>query len=531
MFRSPNRRAERGGELIVDQMAVQGGHWQSNPAHMRAIDAASMRAHASRGDLYLLIEAPLGATLTRELCDELITTIVQTYYGLRGSTTRGLREALLSVNNLLFERNLRADSQHRSVAGISCVVMRDGDIYIAQLGPALVCVASEGVLTRYPSESIWLQSRDPSSFDMKRQPPLGLRRDVEPDLYHSGFGPGALLLLASTSLLQLASDRGLAELARDSDPQVMRQTLEQLAAGGDLSAMIVSWPDEASTASAAEQIPRSGALGAEGQGPPPDLPSSVAEDYAHVSPPWEGEPAPSHMANVDETTAGSVDELPSSQEEEEDSLAYAPPTMAEETARTAAAPRPREPLIDLEGLRDTISEGAERLREGTEEVLQRVLPDELPERPVVRRSPSQRMSLSGRALVSIALAIPLLMLFIVLMTRAQYERVREGQFTKLQSLAQARYDSAMRMQDRTLMRQELYEALAKVREGQMIQPGDETLGALERNILHRLDEVDVVTRIYHYWRLYEFDEAAVAAQSLSDSSRIVIRGVDVFLLN
>ncbi|MBN1401470.1 MAG: hypothetical protein JXA74_11575, partial [Anaerolineae bacterium] len=29
----------------------------------------------------------------------------------------------------------------------------------------------------------------------------------------------------------------------------------------------------------------------------------------------------------------------------------------------------------------------------------------------------------------------------------------------------------------------------------------------------------------------EFDEAAVAAQSLSDSSRIVIRGVDVFLLN
>ncbi|MFH1086476.1 MAG: hypothetical protein V1772_12035, partial [Chloroflexota bacterium] len=203
-----------------------------------------------------------------------------------------------------------------------------------------------------------------------------------------------------------------------------------------------------------------------------------------------------------------------------------PPTEAEADQRTtdegqsAAAARP-----SLGDLRDTLTDGAERLREGAEGLLQRVRPER---DAVARRSYARELSLSARALVAIALAIPLVTLVLVVLTRLQYERARDEQFRSLQTLAQARYDSATRMSDRALQREELYRALDKVSEGQKFSPTDETLDALERTILHKLDDVDVVARLYHYWKLLEFSDGAT---SFTDSSRIVIRDTDVFVLN
>jgi len=179
-------------------------------------------------------------------------------------------------------------------------------------------------------------------------------------------------------------------------------------------------------------------------------------------------------------------------------------------------------------LRDSLQAGAEKLKQSTEELMLRVLPEELPEKPPMHRGAEPTISLSGRALVAVAMVIPLVMLFIVVMTRVQYENARARQFSSLQAMAQSRYDAAIRMEDQAHMRQGLYDALAAVEEGLAINPTDETLNALRRRILHKLDQIDVVERLYHFWKLTEVEDDAL---SPTDSSRIVIHGIDVYVLN
>ena len=192
------------------------------------------------------------------------------------------------------------------------------------------------------------------------------------------------------------------------------------------------------------------------------------------------------------------------------------------------------PRVDLGELRENLSQSAEQVRQRTEDFLLRVLPDKLPERPAgaaggrVRDDSAQAISLSGRALVLIALIIPLVMFFIVVMTRIQYERIRQEHFSSLQAMAQSRYDTALKMPSRAEMRQRLYDALATSEEGLAINPDDEALNTLRRRIHHKLDEIDVVRRLFHLWKLAELEDDAL---SPTDSSRIVIHGIDVFLLN
>ena len=203
MLRGHQRRT---ASLGYEALNIQGGRPVQGAVHMRAVDATSMHARTNRGVLFALIEVPLGGAMSAGLYDELLTTLAHTYYDVAGSITRGLRDALLAANTLLFERNLRADSAHRVVAGLNCVVKRDEDVYIAQLGPALTMMVSQGALVRYPAESAWLANPNPGALEMSREPPAGLRRDAEPDLYHTSFMDGDVIVVGFTALRRLAQE-------------------------------------------------------------------------------------------------------------------------------------------------------------------------------------------------------------------------------------------------------------------------------------------------------------------------------------
>jgi hypothetical protein len=98
----------------------------------------------------------------------------------------------------------------------------------------------------------------------------------------------------------------------------------------------------------------------------------------------------------------------------------------------------------------------------------------------------------------------------------------------LRQLAQSRYDAAMRSENEVQTRRGLNETLETVEKGLAIRPGDEKLNELRRRSLHELDEVDRVQRLYNPWKLRDLDDRGM---SKTDSSRIVLHGIDVFLLN
>ena len=507
--------------LRVDLLSIRAGKRQERPVGVRVIEARSRRLRQSRGDLYVLIEGTHGCGVPEALHDELVAAITDVYHRTRGSLTRGLRAALLEANSLLFERNLRAGNVQQIRAGVNCVAVRDVDVYIGQLGPALVSLVREHQLLRYPEDSIWLTSESPSAFDLNREPAAGMRRDVEPDLYHTTLSSGDVLLLSTTSLARLAPETGVIDAITRASGESVRDGLLVLAGTQDLTAIIIECVGEHEPTALVQRAP-------------------VPQEAGAPSPTAEPETGPSEVEvghEIQRELPVGVDAGPpwltsSDQYPQEGDVV---PVEEEEEGRGDIAdlgevisPKAGEPLIDLGDLRESLTQGAERVRRTTEEFLMQVLPDKLPERPQVEEKPRRDISLSGRALVAVALAIPLVMLFIIVMTRIQYERTRQERFSSLQALTQWRYDAAVKMEDPARKREGLRDALALIEEGLAINSADEPLNDLERRVLHKLDEVDVVERLYHFWKLVDLEDGGT---SPTDSSRIVIHDIDVFILN
>jgi len=502
-------------KLKVDQFGVQAGTWRYNPANISVPDASLPKSWRGRGHLYILVEVPQGVPAPQSLLGEVIRTLINVYYSVSGSVTRGLRLALLTVNDLLFEQNLRADSEHRVALGLNCALVRDQDVYIGQVGPALASLVRQRELQRFPSDSIWLRSESPGPFDLNREPPAGFRRDVEPELSHATLSEGDVLILSTTALARMATAEDLARAVTYTGRESIRGNLEALAAGRDLSVVVIECLGARQDAELRRETPVE-RVQAPAQKPvaadlpkvkvPESLPEQVVEPQAK-------EELPTHLqGEAVEAEEAPLEEGPEPEEE--------------------AAPVAQEsgvPQTGLGGLRSSLDQGTERIRQGAEDLLQRVLPDSLPERPVEPQEPGKALSLGGRALVAVALAIPLVMVFLVVMARVQYERTLRGQFISLQAEAQAQYEQAMSASDKSVQRESLHLALDKAEDGLALRPGDDTLSSLQRRINHQLDELDVVERLPHFWQLIKLQEDEGAAPT--DSSRIVVEGINVFVLH
>ncbi|MGM0401299.1 MAG: hypothetical protein ACQEQT_08385 [Chloroflexota bacterium] len=493
MFASSDRRDA--SERTFAYFGLDRGRSLREPPGLRVVEDAGRRGR--RGDLCALVTAPADATPPEDICEALLDVIEDTYYDMGGSVTRGLRAALLAANTLLFERNISLEEEHRLVVGINCAVLRGEDIYIGQLGPAFLLVVHGDEVVRYPSDTVWLRAEEPGTFDLKRDPPVGLRRDVEPDLFHETFAPEDVMLLTTPNLARLVSDEDLIGMAARTEDGALRDGLTSLTSGQNLTVIVVE--------GAARQV---SAVGGEEE--------EILEPEPVVEPEAvEGEEPPPAVPMDEDEDASRVEQEETWQDEEE---------YVQDREGGMSVPD-----IDLEGVRQQVGNGVRTVRQRTEDFLLRVLPEEAPERPEMRRESREDISLSGRALVVVALIIPLLMLFIVVMTRIQYNKTRLERFDSLRRLAQSRYDAAMRSEDNEeQLRQGLCDALDTVEKGLAIRPEEETLQEIKRRAVHRLDQVDRVERLYNPWKLRDLDDEDM---SKTDSSRIVVHDIDVFLLN
>ncbi|OGO04171.1 MAG: hypothetical protein A2Y73_06525 [Chloroflexi bacterium RBG_13_56_8] len=148
-------------KLRIDTFSVKAGNQQSDSASTHILEAPSRRLQRARGSLYVLIETLYGTIVPQPLYGDLARAVADSFYELSGSVTRALREAILAANDRLYERNVRADTEHQVVVGLNCIVIREDDVYIGQLGPALVSLVQNGTVERYPQDSVWLRTATP----------------------------------------------------------------------------------------------------------------------------------------------------------------------------------------------------------------------------------------------------------------------------------------------------------------------------------------------------------------------------------
>jgi len=262
-------------EALVGELHISGGARQRASRPTASFVAPRRAARGRAGDrLFVLVELRGPDPLPYEA---LVDRIEAAYWRTPGAVTAALRAALVIANDWLMDRNVQMEVADRVRAGVSCVVLRDTEVFIAQAGPAATYVAHHGQVERFPAREVVA-------------PAMGASRGVEVRFSRAEFSPGDALLLCDSVTAERMTDQAIAEAMVYTGVEAALQSLEKLAGSNDLIAMVIE--------GAAERKSKV-ALAAAIQGPPPARPPVSA-------PPEPQTPAQAPAAQVEEPPPAGV---------------------------------------------------------------------------------------------------------------------------------------------------------------------------------------------------------------------------------
>lgn len=220
-------------ETAVAQLSIVDGAWQESPDNLAIFD------ETGRGTLYLVVEVAGDPEGRDALARELIETARREYAATRGSITLALSQAVRAANDFFYTFNANTPREARRIAGMTAVVVRESDVFIAQAGPGLTCHVRGAELQRFPDESPWFISDEQpiyeDAFSTPGAVPLGARRDYTPDLFHVTLQPGDTILVSTRALAHLLTKEELLDTLARRHPDEIVESLEDLAGAADLS--------------------------------------------------------------------------------------------------------------------------------------------------------------------------------------------------------------------------------------------------------------------------------------------------------
>jgi hypothetical protein len=469
-----------GIRTTVGQVALTSDGRYEEPTGILVDERALQFARGrSRGNLYVFLEVS-GPELGRDIVSGRVTQAIQdTYYDQRGSVTAALQRAIHLANSLLFEENRNSLPGERRTAGVSCLVLRDSDLFVAQAGPAAVYVLQDDQVTRYPDVSPWLDGIPPEELDAA---PLGDRRDVDADLFHTQIDRGDTILLVNSEMAAFLPPEAWPALLAQTPVETLLDELLIVSRGIDLSALVVRLGEEGSQKASA----------------PPPRTGDVQQKAA--------------------TLARSLWEQPAqwvSQLRMGDRLRLAGQVL----------------LGALAGLWTALLSFLQRMIPG------QVAPPQMPRRqpPTVakkkKRAQARRRERRGpqsdlaqRVLTGVAIAIPLVVAAVVAVTLVQRGQSRKQELEALWQQAYDRWQQAEATTDEAVVRSLLAEAEVFLDDLLERQPDDPNALELEDKIEARLDLVNRITRIELVVELNGYPDNA-------DLTRVVVEGVHVFVMD
>jgi len=481
-----------GLKTIVDSLSIVDGIWQEKASNLGIVEQSRLvPTWHGRGNLYVLVET-IGSFPDPAYIQQRIIDVISEYYRTPGSITAGIRAAIKAANTFLFEENLSALREERGVAGVTCAVLKDQDAYIGQCGPSVLYHIGKGQFQRLPQESTWLSSPTLQDVDISVEPPLGLRRDVEPELFHLALRGGDVLILASTSLAKAVPDREVTQAALQRNAREVRSALEDLADGQNLSLIVVEL------------------LGAE---------EAAVPEGEEAAPSLAATAAPTTM--LERVSAGVRGLFGRRAEETED--------LEESFEEEERVMRGRRPTMDVRASAQSAWRFISRLGREAAALLTRVLPETDQARGArpTRRTRAASADRSRRWVYA-ALLIPLVVLLLVAVTRFQHDRAREAEFAQLLQQVQEAQASAESSPAATEQRARLSEALGFLEQAAALKPDDEQVLAKQQEIQLSLDRINHVIRIPYLTLLQEFPDTETARSQLR---RVIVHGIDVYVID
>ncbi len=231
-------------ELATAQLCIVDGAWQESPDNLACFEEAALFGEGiARGNLYIVTEVWGEPEGRDDLARQLIETTRREYAASRGSISLALTQALRTANDAIFDTNLVLPPEARRIAGITAVVLREDELFIAQAGPGMVCVVRGKTMQRFPPTSPWFNAEERTIYDDEFSTPgavpLGKRRICTPDLFHSTIQPGDVIAIATRTLAHLLSNEELIDTFANRHPDEIITSLDELASAADISIIVL----------------------------------------------------------------------------------------------------------------------------------------------------------------------------------------------------------------------------------------------------------------------------------------------------
>jgi len=444
-------------------------------------------ARHKQGSLYILVET-VGSFPDHAKVQEEVVRVARERYADSGSITARIRQAIGAANEHLFEHNLNALPEQRGVAGITCVVLRERDAYVGQLGPAVLYHIGEDECKRLPGQSAWLSSGSLQDVDINKWPPLGLRRAIEPELHRLHVREGDVFVLASTSLAKLVSDKEIVSAILNRGCHIALDNLEALTKGHDASALIV-------------EVQQTDLVAERGRAQP-----AAAERL-------------SLLRRASSAFKALVVLSPQKREDTEQVEEF-------ETEDEAFSLR-----SDLKGAAESARRTLDKLGQGLVTLAIRMLPEADKKKRRTSRGKGKKKARTAtydRRWLWLALAVPLLLVALSTFARLRHQQALEAEFEQLVSDARVTRATAEAGADASDQRSGFYEAMALLDQALEIEPEHEELRAEKQEIRELLDVLNRVTRLYYFGVLKEFPSIEGTTSQLGT---VVVHGIDVYVLD
>lgn len=177
-----------------------------------------------KGSLFLALEPDdLSYPIPKadlELAHAVQKTIVEEFYNYNGSTvTSAMRSAIEKANQFLFNQNSHVPPHERRGFGLSCVVVRGSELYLAQIPPTQAILVHQKQLKYFPTPPDRVPGPRPvtnppadnaspaakqgtGSLRRAAPPSLGRYTTIEPNLMRNVFEESDIFILITTELLR-----------------------------------------------------------------------------------------------------------------------------------------------------------------------------------------------------------------------------------------------------------------------------------------------------------------------------------------
>jgi serine/threonine protein phosphatase PrpC len=144
-------------EICSRQLGLISGIRQAQSDMALVAEPAALFApEARKGQLYILAEAEGDVARGRDACQLVLRVIRKVFYDDSSySVTAALRKAISAANKSLYEHNFGVMAQKRAFVGVTCAVIKENDLYLAQVLPGQAYILAEGKLRALPTHLSW----------------------------------------------------------------------------------------------------------------------------------------------------------------------------------------------------------------------------------------------------------------------------------------------------------------------------------------------------------------------------------------